>query len=620
MSTMILAYGQFPGGLGSGGASAPAQQAPVESDSLNVQYFYQDNISLLRYFSDTLLNNRFEQYDPARQQLVDYAQLGNLGTALMPQLYTAQNHLGLDVGFHQYDLYKLKYKDIAFYKVEKAFSDLYFAQGPTQENTYFKAKFTRNFARGLNLSVDYKRMNNLGQFKSQAIVNTAFGIGLWYHHKNGKYDSFLTFVSNTNDVEDNGGVNIAELEEANTDRVFNIPVFLQSARTFHVSREYAYSQQYNFLGKVDSIQTNNNRKFVAAHDLVFRTNDYKFYDDNPPVDTVYYKHLLLDTRGVRYFIEDNSIENKFALSTSSTEQSRRDLLEVSLKHQIHFLNQEPLDSTINHLVLGGRWDFSPNERLDINTFLAYNLLANFGDYRLGGELFLDFKKAGNFKTSIVNHLYSPSLIQQRMFISEQSLWENDFNKTLETNLSATYSLPSFGFSVTGKYHLLNNLIYFDTLAFPRQTGTPVNILQLIVQQNFKLGPFHLDNTVALQTVTEDVIRVPGFFSKHNLYFEGSLFRNKVMLLRLGLDLRLVESYFANYYQPLTGQFHLQDTQEVELYPVVDAYTSFKVRHFRFFIRAENLNQLFQNELYYQAAGYAQPYFTVKFGVSWQLIN
>ncbi|MFT7606476.1 MAG: hypothetical protein ACI8VT_004079, partial [Saprospiraceae bacterium] len=236
-----------------------------------------------------------------------------------------------------------------------------------------------------------------------------------------------------------------------------------------------------------------------------------------------------------------------------------------------------------------------------------------------GELFLDFKKAGTFKATAINQLYSPALMQQRMFISEQLLWKNDFDKTFETSLSATYSLPKLRFSATGQYHLLNNLIYFDTLAFPKQTGTPVSILQLIVNQGFKVWKLHLDNTIALQTTTEDVIRLPSFFSKHNLYFEGKIFK-KIMLLRIGLDLRLVKSYYADYYQPLIGQFHLQDFQEVELYPVVDAYTSFKIKNLRFFLRGENLNQLLENKIYYQAGGYAQPYFTIKFGVSWQLLN
>jgi len=622
---VTIGFAQYPGDdVARNGGRTPAPKTTIEPDTFDVQYFFQDNMGVLIPFSDTLLDNRFEQYDPARQREIDHAQLGNLGTAISPQLYLPRSHLGLDVGFHQYDLYKIHYKDIPFYKTKKPFSDLYFVQGPSQQDTYFKAKFTRNFDKGLNFSIDYKRGNNNGQFKSQAAINTALGIGFWYRSPKGKYNSFLTYVSNTNDIQDNGGIDISSITPGNSERVFNIPVFLRNANTYYLRREYAYSQRYNLVGKTDSLNVREqklSRNFTLGHDLVFKTNKYKFFDDAPPVDSLYYDHLLVDTRGLRYFIQDNSIENTFSISTSkSGKQSQRDLLKVSLEHQIHFLNQEPRDSTINHLILGGQWNFTPSNRLKVQTFLNYNLGDNFGDYRLGGELFFDFKKVGTFKASALNQLYSPSLIQQQMFISEQELWKNDFDKTFETNLSATYSLPQLNFSATGKYHLLTNLIYFDTLAFPKQISEPVNILQFILNQNFKVSNFHLDNTVAFQTTTEDVIRVPSIFSKHSLYFEGKLFRNNAMLLRLGMDLRLVKSYYSNYYQPLIGQFHLQDSQEVELYPVVDAFATFRVQRFRFIIRTENLNQLLEDKLYFQVAGYAQPYFTVKFGVSWQLLD
>lgn len=610
------------GGIGSrGGGGAPANQSAVESDTIAVQYFFQDNIELLLSYKDTLLDNYYEQYDPARQRVLDYAQLGNLGTPHMAQFYQPRWHKDLDIGFHQFDLYKIDHQDLRFYKTEKPFSDLYFAQGPGQQNTFFKAKFTRDFSEGLNFSIDYARMNNDGQFKSQNAINTNLALGFWYQSENKKYNSFITYTSNTHDITDNGGVQIDNLNDANQERVFNIPVFLRDASTYHVSRSVAYSHQYNLAGKPDSVEARPQRNYKIHHDLVYNTNKYKYADGTPPDDTIYYEHLLLDTRGLRYYFEDNSLENTFSISTSkSGSKTQRDFLKLGIAHQIHFLRQEPNDSTVNHILLQGQWNFAPSERMNVKTHFMYNLLANFGDYRMGGDLYLDLKKVGNFEASLVNQLYSPSLVQQQMYISEQLLWQNNFDKTLETNLSATYRIPKIGFSATGQYHLINKLIYFDTLAFPRQSDELINVLQLAIQQNFKIGSIHLDNTLALQTSTSDVVRLPELYSKHNLYYEGKVFRDR-MLLRLGLDLRMVNAYKAKYYQPLIGQFHLQDSQTIPFYPAVDAYTSFKVQHFRFFVRAENLTRLLDTStLYYQVAGYAQPYFFIKFGLSWQLLN
>lgn len=609
------------GGIGSSGGGAPQQQSAVESDTIAVQYFFQDNIERLLSFKDTLLDNYFEQYDPARQRVIDFAQLGNLGTPTIAQFYQPRWHNDLDIGFHQFDLYKIEHKDLRFYKTEKPFSDLYFTQGPGQQNTFFKAKFTRDFSEGLNFSIDYKRMNNDGQFKSQAAVHTIFATGFWYQSKNKKYNSFLTYTSNAHDIQNNGGIDIDALTATNQERIFNIPVFLRNSETYHVSRSVAYNQQYNLVGKPDSAQARPQRNFKLHHGITFTRDRYKFFDSDPPADTIFYEHLLVDDRGLRYYFDNRTLENSFSISTSkSGSATQRDFLKVGIDHQIHFLQQEPLDSTVNHIILRGQWNFAPSERMNVKTHLMYNALANFGDYRVGGDLYLDFKKAGNFEASLVNQLYSPTLLQQQMFISEQALWNNNFAKSLETNLSATYRLPQVGLTITGQYHLINKMIYFDSLAFPRQTGDLVNILQLAVQQNFRLRGFHLDNTIAVQTSTSDVVRLPELFSKHNLYYEGKIFSDR-MLLRVGLDLRMVNAYKAYYYQPLIGQFHLQDNQTIPFYPAVDAYTSFKVQHFRFFVRAENLTRfLDESTLYYQVAGYAQPYFFIKFGLSWQLLN
>ncbi len=209
-----------------------------------------------------------------------------------------------------------------------------------------------------------------------------------------------------------------------------------------------------------------------------------------------------------------------------------------------------------------------------------------------------------------------------MFVSQQLLWENNFNKTLETNLAVTYGLPKINFEISGQYHLLNNYIYYDTLAFPQQTGIPISILQLIINQNFKVGSFHLDNSIVLQSTSEDEIRLPSFYSKNSLYFEGKIFK-KVMLLRTGFDLRMSSNYFATYYHPLAGQFQLQDKEEISFYPAVDVFLTFKVKTLRFFIKGENLTHVIYDqykELFVQVADYPQPFFNMRLGLSWQFLN
>jgi len=343
----------------------------------------------------------------------------------------------------------------------------------------------------------------------------------------------------------------------------------------------------------------------------------------------------VNKRGLRHYLERRKLENTFKLQTFKLRQQAKsssadkglpkesDLIEVGLVHSVDFLRMEPVDTqAIHNIFLTGRLNFSPGERLRIQTYAHFGVGANAGDFRLGGELFLNFKKIGNLRLEAVNQLYSPSLLHHRFYISEKEVWKNNFVKTLETSLSGTYSLPSLHFSVTGHYHLLSNYVYFGTDGRPGQSGT-FSIVQLVARKDFHVGPFHLENWAGLQQATSDVLPLPQFYTRHSLYFEKKIFK-KVMLTKLGLDARLASSYMPPGYQPLTGQFYLQDSQVLPFTPLLDVFLSFRVKTFRFFAKIENLLTFPTETYYYQTAGYPLPFgFSnggLRLGVNWRLVD
>jgi hypothetical protein len=281
---------------------------------------------------------------------------------------------------------------------------------------------------------------------------------------------------------------------------------------------------------------------------------------------------------------------------------------------------EPRDSTINNLFVTGKWSLKLRETARLETYGHFGLWDNAGDYQVKGILSLDLKKLGALRLEAINQLYKPNLIQTSFITSQIQLWDNNnFDRTLETNLKATYALPKLGFEATGAYHLINNFIYFDSTGFARQTSTPISILQFIVKQNFKFGPMHLDNVFTAQTASEDVIRLPSIYSKHSLYYSDKWF--KVLLVRFGVDLRFNTSYFSDYYNPLTGQFQLQDTQETEFYPSLDAYFSMRVNKFRAFFKWENFSSIWiTDRLFYQTAFYGHQNGSLRLGIKWRFID
>lgn len=375
------------------------------------------------------------------------------------------------------------------------------------------------------------------------------------------------------------------------------------------------------------------RLFTLYHQMAWLSDSYKF--SALPTDSVYYGDFWVDQRGLRHSLAARQLKNTVKLQTfkiRSSEQdstgralpAESDLLEVGLVHKYHLVDQEPLArNRFNNLFLTGSFNFSPNDRIRVRTQGHLGLASNAGDFRLGGNLFLNLRKIGNLKLEAVNQLSTPSLVHQQFYVSEQLVWDNNFGKTLETTVKATYTLPAFDFSLKGAYHLVNNLIYFDTEGKAQQNDNVVNILQLSLEKDFHAGFFHLENWLGIQQSTSSTLRLPSFYSKHSFYFEGKIFK-KVMLTRIGLDARLTTGYTPYGYQPLTGQFFLQNEQDLPLTPLFDAFLSFKVKTFRFFAKVENLLPYLSEAYYYQAASYPLAYTLnsggLRMGINWRLVD
>jgi len=197
-------FAQFPSDLPPDRNNAPSQRQPkaqaplsdIDTLSKDVYYFYLDNPAEKTLLVDTSLHN-FHIYNPTRQQQYDYVNTGNFGSAHRAIVYQPRFHKGFDVGFNNYDVYKFSTEAIRYYDLEKAHSDIAFSQGASQEQTDFKAKFSKNLSPLTNLAINYHRINNNGQYANQRSKNTSFTANSWYHSPSNRYQAFFSYTTNT---------------------------------------------------------------------------------------------------------------------------------------------------------------------------------------------------------------------------------------------------------------------------------------------------------------------------------------------------------------------------------------------------------------------------------------
>lgn len=106
---------------------------------------------------------------------------------------------------HTFDLYKLQPADLRFYRNSRSFSDVFFSQGRTQLEGMMNARLAHTFSGGTNFSMDYRTINNLGQYRYQRAKHNALLLGLWVPVGE-RYDAFLIFSKNVNRQQNNGGI------------------------------------------------------------------------------------------------------------------------------------------------------------------------------------------------------------------------------------------------------------------------------------------------------------------------------------------------------------------------------------------------------------------------------
>ena len=645
--TVDVLPAQFPSNTPTNGSSYPTQRQPTQKQSLpeidtlskDVYYFYLDNPTQKTLLTDTLLHN-FHIYDPNRQQEYDYVSTGNFGAAHRAIVYQPRFHKGFDAGFNQYDNYKFKTKDIRYYQLEKAHSDISFSQGASQEQTDFKAKFSKNLSPLTNFALNYHRINNNGQYTNQRSKNTSFTANSWYHSPSNRYQAYASYTTNTAQQLENGGVDFSDTLQILRKGIVSIgrPVNTEKAQARYFQRDLVFSHYYQLTNPAnDTLVTNppTGRKYNLFHQLTLRRNTYKYYDELGEIVSGYYGDYLKDDRGIRHFMDIRQYENTFSIRTFRVDRKKlshwkgqskidsyattKDLVEVGLTHTFTNISQEPVDSSLNNVFLFGKIQYTPSERLKIKTYAHFGALKQIGDYYVKGDFLLNLPKIGQLELGLIAQHYSPSLLQQQLYITQQNIWSNNFSKTFENSLSASYLFPFLNLQVSGQYHRISNLIYYNESSFPQQATADVNLVQLILKLPLQWRGFQLENTVYLQNSDQAFVRVPSFYSIHRLSLTSTLFK-KVMNFQAGGQVRINTPYFIDNFQPVTAQFFLQNQQQGTYHPTIDAFINIKVQTFRFFINAENIFDYFTPAFNYPVYGYPQFDSAIRFGFRWQFLD
>lgn len=636
--------GRFQGGGGGSGDSL--QRRDRSEDSVTISFRFID--SLRNYYLDSSVID-FSVSFPVPPVFVN---LGNLGTAARPLLFSPYMRAGWDPGFHAFDIYKWQPEDVRFFNTTKPYTLLAYLSGSRSEQI-IEVQHTQNIKPNWNALFQYRMINAPGFFKNQKANHNNYLFTSWYESKNKRYNNYFIGLGNKQQSFESGGIldDKDYLNDVNFKDRFNIPTQIggdtRFARDFFSTKistgnryketGFVMRQQYD-LGKRDSLVSDSTviplfyPRLRFEHTFQYKKSYYEFIDQE--ADTEYYR-INYDTiyrtgDTINRLDRWKEISNDFSIYQYPDAKNLQQFIKAGATFQYLMGGFPGLKKNFYNLFVHGEYrNRTRNKKWDILASGNFYLNGlNAGDYHAFISLkSFAGKKIGYLEAGFENVNRSPSFAHdsRSAFYTLDNVV--DFKKENTTHLFASYYQPRLQLRILGHYYLVSNYLWLQKFYQLEQEGTLFNVLQAGVEKVTRLRKhWNLYSDVYIQQKAGSApVNLPLLFTRQRLAFEGLFFKTNLKIAT-GLEFRYHTPYKADHYSPLLGRYYYQDSFSVKNLPDISAFVHFRIRNFKTYIRAENLNTISLNQGFgftnnnLVAEGYPMPGLQIRVGIYWTFVN
>lgn len=582
-------------------------------DTIKLKYFYLSDITKYFNYKDSTLDNFFHQYDPAKRRDIDYINLGNAGSAARSMRFESNPYVGFDSGMNQYDLYNYKLEDFRFFENNLPITDVFFTPVGGQQNFVIRSDFARNFSDNTNLSLNYRRIRQRGFYANQLTKITNFGASIRFKGFKDRYTGFVSMISNVNEEGHNGGV-LTDTLFANSlySNRENIPTAIDDGQTRYQQKMYSLINYFQ-LNKPEK----SNVQLLLRYDFILDRRYYKYTDSDVDTDqdANYYEQFLIESRGIRNYVQINRIRNAFYAYASDGNKLN---IRGGLVYDRYSINETGKASSFDNVFLDFKGDVPFTKSLSIRSEAKLGLLDGSGDFLVKGSLNIDLGKWIELNGGTAFYRYTPSLVERSLVINGIQHWNNDFTKPIGSDFFGSFYIPSLRLKGQIKQSLITNALFYNLKGGVSQADEIFSATSLTLSNEFRLGKFGMENYLLFQVFNDNLYHLPVYHSKHNIHLQGYMFK-RALFARVGAEIRLTPSYEGVAFSPVTGNFY-QSEESLDFYPMTDLYFTGKIKQFRFFLRFENVVNLVEDKVQFQVVNYPQFDFKLRFGVSWLLFN
>ncbi len=568
-----------------------------------------------------------------KERLFNYIRKNNFELLPLHNLGQTFNRLGYD--FNQTGIFpemgeRAKYfnyfqsEDINYYKVPTPTTELFFQTG-IQQGQMLSSLITMNLNPQLNISLNYKGLRSLGEYKSSSVFDQNFITTLSYASKKHKYIARGYYAGQNILNQENGGLTDAALLLYTTDdpeykdRV-RLETNFNDADNRLKTRTYYLEQGYNLWYHAPDSTHQKESYWQIGHEMNYNRKFYTFDQ----------------TKANAYF--GSAYQNTIADSTYYIKMEQGAFTELKspwILGKLRFkLNYNTLNYGYNSVL------FLPNQFIPAtikghNTTAQANWQAGFKSFQLdatAGSVFEGVFK-GNFLTGTATFsldslftVKATALLQSQAPNLNMTLYQSGYVAYNWYHQFENEQTRFLGFELLSDkwfdaaINLTNKdfYTYFDPNSQPVQYNTGLVYTKLKLHKEFRYRKFALDHTVQYQKVLQgsEVLHVPELITENTLYFSSDVFKRKPMYLQTGVTFKYFNAYYADEFNPLLNEFRLQNEVKIGNYPLLEFFANARVQRTRLFLKLENMGALLQKGTYFATP--TQPYrdFKVRFGLIW----
>jgi hypothetical protein len=591
------------------------------------------------YVDTSLTIQKEYSHNNLRKDLFGFLPFPNEGQTYNTLQYSLTDFSPLpEFGFKAKHFNFLEANQISYYSVATPVSELYFksTMGKGQSTDAF---ITLNTSKNLNFSIAYRGLRSEGKFINQLASTGNFRFTASYNTKNKRYyaNAHYTYQDILN--EENGGITTIsdfESEDPKYNNRQRLEVYFNDAKSFLKGKRIFLD--HNF--RVNANKGSNN--LYVTHQFNYEN---KFFEYNQATVPSIVGSEIVNRFGesfVKSGINDqtryNKMYNKVGLIYENTTLGKFQFFADDFRSNYYY-NQvlifddgkvpNAFSQNINNV--GGQYEYQKNKWN--GKFLYSRSVTNQSLSNLDAKLKYDFndKIKLSFQYQNINKLPNNNyMLYQSSYIEYN--WSNNFKNEKINALSANAQTPWFNASL--QYSVLNDHLYFSDVSTaaqtlvhtqiiaPAQYDKTINYLSLKANKEFKFGKFALDNTILYQKVEQpdNVLNVPEIVTRNTIYYSNYFFKKNALFLQTGISLNYFSKYLANEYNPVIGEFFVQNKKEIGNYPNFDFFVNAKIQRTRIFFKVEHFNSSFTGNNFYSSPNMPSRDFTIRFGLIWNFFN